>query len=137
VRVYQFRHIRVPARIEHSAPLHGRGMTSICPPARAHGPRRLGSASSASLGPVDRAAIVQGTRTPPSHGGNPGSNPGSGIGGQPANEQVSLRVGGQSVANSSERRLDEILCWEAVRALAERDDIVPAAVYLGLLERAA
>ena len=25
------------------------------------------------------AAIVQGTRTPPSHGGNPGSNPGSGI----------------------------------------------------------
>jgi transposase InsO family protein len=25
-----------------------------------------------------RAAIVQGTRTPPSHGGNPGSNPGSG-----------------------------------------------------------
>jgi hypothetical protein len=26
----------------------------------------------------ERAAIVQGTRTPPSHGGNPGSNPGSG-----------------------------------------------------------
>ena len=33
-------------------------------------------ASSASL----PAAIVQGTRTPPSHGGNPGSNPGSGTG---------------------------------------------------------
>ena|GEM_PF-6158771 len=34
----------------------------------------------ASLGARQaRAAIVQGTRTPPSHGGNPGSNPGSGI----------------------------------------------------------
>src|SRR5258708_9656850 len=33
----------------------------------------------ASLGDRHRrAAIVQGTRTPPSHGGNPGSNPGSG-----------------------------------------------------------
>ena len=30
-----------------------------------------------------RAAIVQGTRTPPSHGGNPGSNPGSGTSGKP------------------------------------------------------
>jgi hypothetical protein len=32
----------------------------------------------ASLDARIRAAIVQGTRTPPSHGGNPGSNPGSG-----------------------------------------------------------
>ena len=34
------------------------------------------------------AAIVQGTRTPPSHGGNPGSNPGSGTHGSPAHRMV-------------------------------------------------
>jgi hypothetical protein len=40
----------------------------------------------ASLDPArTRAAIVQGTRTPPSHGGNPGSNPGSGTSEGPAN----------------------------------------------------
>ena len=45
-----------------------------CP--RADRPSRRGAllASCSRL----RAAIVQGTRTPPSHGGNPGSNPGSG-----------------------------------------------------------
>ena len=37
---------------------------------------------------IDRAAIVQGTRTPPSHGGNPGSNPGSGTPKVPASGQV-------------------------------------------------
>jgi hypothetical protein len=37
---------------------------------------RVHSASFGSL--ASCAAIVQGTRTPPSHGGNPGSNPGSG-----------------------------------------------------------
>ena len=42
----------------------------------------------ASLGGRHRAAIVQGTRTPPSHGGNPGSNPGSGTPKVPASGQV-------------------------------------------------
>ena len=54
------------------------------------------------------AAIVQGTRTPPSHGGNPGSNPGSGMlwqlqraggagrGGASAPMKVELLVSGQS-----------------------------------------
>src|SRR5206468_347495 len=40
---------------------------------------RLESANTPLLVSPARAAIVQGTRTPPSHGGNPGSNPGSGI----------------------------------------------------------
>ncbi len=33
-----------------------------------------------------------------------------------------------------QRKLDEALCWEAVRALVEDDDILPAARYVGLLE---
>ncbi len=48
---------------------------------RRAGDRLAGTRTSALLAsdPSMRAAIVQGTRTPPSHGGNPGSNPGSGI----------------------------------------------------------
>ena len=55
-----------------------------CP--RADRPSRRGAllASCSRL----RAAIVQGTRTPPSHGGNPGSNPGSGTPKVPASGQV-------------------------------------------------
>ncbi len=69
--------------ISHAAPRSGR----LCSPPRARRlararfvRRRRESPSSrfASLVRAIRAAIVQGTRTPPSHGGNPGSNPGSG-----------------------------------------------------------
>ncbi len=44
-----------------------------------------------AVSPSERAglaAIVQGTRTPPSHGGNPGSNPGSGTKYCPANKHI-------------------------------------------------
>src|SRR5580698_5062391 len=44
-----------------------------------------------------RAAIVQGTRTPPSHGGNPGSNPGSGIAEQRPMVETQTRVSGFGV----------------------------------------
>ena len=62
-----------------------RARLPIPPHPRAAGKRRYrtdrGRAGRcASLGPRRTlAAIVQGTRTPPSHGGNPGSNPGSGM----------------------------------------------------------
>jgi hypothetical protein len=51
--------------------------------------RRLSSSALLASAPADRAAIVQGTRTPPSHGGNPGSNPGSGIASGPGPERRS------------------------------------------------
>ncbi len=79
MRVYQFRHIRAKgedsARATPHGDLHHRqppgcDRHSVAPPQR--------STLLASGRPL-RAAIVQGTRTPPSHGGNPGSNPGSGI----------------------------------------------------------
>jgi hypothetical protein len=77
VRVYQFRHIRVPWGKRRyrtcAAPLVEALSSAAAAPARLNG--RVGFAS---LVAAQRAAIVQGTRTPPSHGGNPGSNPGSG-----------------------------------------------------------
>jgi hypothetical protein len=89
VRVYQFRHIRVRRRRYRRAVARARLPVAdpvVCPE---HGGEAVGPAGRpganaragfASLGAsFPRAAIVQGTRTPPSHGGNPGSNPGSGI----------------------------------------------------------
>ena len=82
-------HPRADAKISQTRRAGGyarTGLGAARAPRRA--PRDLASglrgecrARFASLG-ADRlcAAIVQGTRTPPSHGGNPGSNPGSGTG---------------------------------------------------------
>jgi hypothetical protein len=99
VRVYQFRHIRRPRRRYRTSAGRRhvtRGVGGRTPARRvragatggaesdrsARGPRsrssRRGSANRRLLVSPARAAIVQGTRTPPSHGGNPGSNPGSG-----------------------------------------------------------
>ncbi len=74
MRVYQFRHIRRAADdIARRAASESRSQ-SADRPADVLRPDRalLGSTR-------PRAAIVQGTRTPPSHGGNRGSNPRSGI----------------------------------------------------------
>ena len=66
------------AHLERRAGGMGRPVFVCC---NAGSPGRSGSERFASLDPDRfRAAIVQGTRTPPSHGGNPGSNPGSGTG---------------------------------------------------------
>jgi hypothetical protein len=79
VRVYQFRHIRAVGS-EDIAPAPAGGEPEVVLRDSAMLP---GFASLRSVGL--RAAIVQGTRTPPSHGGNPGSNPGSGIENPPRN----------------------------------------------------
>jgi hypothetical protein len=63
-------------------------------------PRTTQSECFASLGPADRAAIVQGTRTPPSHGGNPGSNPGSGT---PKTPRIYVAFLGERVRVEAER----------------------------------
>jgi hypothetical protein len=76
VRVYQFRHIRGRSERRYRT-LAARRAPAGAPPQ----PRRLRESRSGHLLASERrnpAAIVQGTRTPPSHGGNPGSNPGSG-----------------------------------------------------------
>ena len=87
MRVYQFRHIRASAKSEDIARAHafcGGGSRQLACAVRGTAAGVSRSRLSASLEPFIRAAIVQGTRTPPSHGGNPGSNPGSGTYGTPA-----------------------------------------------------
>ncbi len=47
---------------------------------------------------------------------------------------VSEEVERRNAEADLQRKLDEALCWEAVRALVEEDNILPAVRYVGLLE---
>jgi hypothetical protein len=72
----QLRRHSSPPMLAGSAAARLRIELSASPPGHLRPPK---SPTGALLGSWPLAAIVQGTRTPPSHGGNRGSNPRSGI----------------------------------------------------------